>query len=89
VPKMYDASHGMCQACGAHWLAAAEGSYGGSVITRSEIGDITSSVLKIVRSISRYISGYFCDRRWLLSLRGNVSAVFTWRPDRLLMCVIS
>ena len=63
VPKMYDASHGMCQACGAHWLAAAEGSYGGSVITRSEIGDITSSVLKIVRSISRYISGYFCDRR--------------------------
>ena len=27
VPKIYEASHGMCQACGRRWLAAAEESY--------------------------------------------------------------
>lgn len=64
VPKMYDASHGMCRACGAGWLAAAQMTYEGSVVvTHSEIGDIMSSALKKVRSISSYISRYLCDRR--------------------------
>lgn len=64
VPKMYDASHGMCRACGAGWLAAAQMSYEGSVaVAHSEMEDIISNVLKKVRSISSYISRYLCDRR--------------------------
>lgn len=39
VPKMYEASHGMCRVCGERWLATTEGFYGGPlVITRSENG---------------------------------------------------
>ncbi len=39
VPKMYEASHGMCRACGERWLATAEGFYGGTlVVTQSENG---------------------------------------------------
>ena len=36
VPKLYEASHGMCQACGNSWLAAVEESYGeGRVVVMS------------------------------------------------------
>jgi hypothetical protein len=39
VPKMYEASHGICQVCGLLWLEAVEGSNKGAlVITRSEDG---------------------------------------------------
>lgn len=40
VPKIYEASHGMCQACGNSWLAAVEESYGGggAVMSASENG---------------------------------------------------
>ena len=39
VPKIYEASHGMCQTCGNSWLAAVEESYGGGgVMSVSENG---------------------------------------------------
>jgi hypothetical protein len=40
VPKIYEASHGMCQACGNSWLAAVEESYGGGgvMVSASENG---------------------------------------------------
>ncbi len=39
VPKMYEATHGICQVCGLLWLEAVGGSSEGAIIlTRSEDG---------------------------------------------------
>ena len=38
VPKIYEASHGMCQTCGSRWLAAVEESYGrGETVVMSSL----------------------------------------------------
>jgi hypothetical protein len=36
VQKIYEATHGICKACGTHWLEAVIGSGGGSVVIQSE-----------------------------------------------------
>jgi len=40
VPKIYEASHGMCQVCGNHWLAAVGSAYGAVEITQTENGSL-------------------------------------------------